>query len=64
LYQKQTKKSDSHNPHIYLIAEFFCMAGTPWPKIEFQIASHLKGMAICHYFLIADDRQQSIGFSS
>jgi hypothetical protein len=32
LYQKQTKNSDLHDPHISLIAEFFCMAGTPWPK--------------------------------
>ncbi len=32
LYQKQTKNSDLHNPHISLIAEFFCMAGTPWTK--------------------------------
>ncbi len=32
LYQKQTKNSDSHDPHISLIAEFFCMTGTPWPK--------------------------------
>jgi hypothetical protein len=32
------------------------MAGTPLPKIEFQIASHLKGMAIHDCFLIANNR--------
>jgi hypothetical protein len=39
------------------------MAGTPWPKNKFQIASHLEGMAIRHCFFIADDHQQSIGLS-
>jgi hypothetical protein len=62
-YQKQTKSSDSHDPHISLIAEFICMAGTPRPNIEFQIASHLKGMAIPHCFSIANNRRQSMGLS-